>query len=114
MRVLPARTEARREPAGRNFVAALGGGKDPVQLTNTKGAREMRRRLRAWIAPVVMAGLTIWASGVTLGELRAEEGDDWNCYEDPLMCVGYDGECGGWCAKGVAPAVTTCCWILPE
>lgn len=76
----------------------------------------MRRRLRAWIAPLVMASLTIWASGVTLGELHADEGDDgWDCYYEPLNCVDWSGgQCEGWCAKGVAPAITTCCWIFPD
>lgn len=76
----------------------------------------MRRRLRGWIATVVMAGLTIWASSVTFGELRADDGFlDTNCYYEPLMCVDWaGGHCEGWCAKGVAPELTTCCWIFPE
>lgn len=74
----------------------------------------MRRRLRVWIAPVVMAGLTIWASGVTFGELRADESDGWSCYANPLDCDDWaGGSCEGWCAKGVAPAVTSCCWKFP-
>jgi hypothetical protein len=74
----------------------------------------MRRRLRAWIAPIVMAGLTIWATGVTFGGLGAEEEDEWNCLLNPLDCEFFDGQCGGWCPKSVAPAVTTCCWKFGE
>ena len=74
----------------------------------------MRRRLRAWIAPIVMAGLTIWASGVTLGELRAEEGDEsLYCYHHPAMCEHYDGQCWATCHKNEFPWMT-CCWLYPE
>jgi hypothetical protein len=88
----------------------------PIQLANPKVAREMRRRLRASIAPIVMAGLTIWASGVTLGELRAEEEEgSLFCFNYPYMCVHYNGECGGFCTKDVFPETETCCWgIYPE
>ena len=74
----------------------------------------MKRRLRAWIAPVVMAGLTIWASGVTLGELRADDDEGFSCYQFPLLCEHFDGQCGGFCVKPMMPDLVTCCWSLGE
>lgn len=75
----------------------------------------MRRRLQAWISPVVMAGLTIWAFGVTLSELHADEGfDEINCYVTPELCLNWDGECEGFCAKRLNPGGVTCCWWWPE
>ena len=76
----------------------------------------MRKRVRIWMAPLVMAILTIWASGVTFGELKADEDDgETSCYAEPLDCVDWaGGSCEGFCAKGVAPMLATCCWVFPE
>ncbi len=77
----------------------------------------MKRRMRAWIAPIVMAGLTIWATGVTFGGLEAEEGGDpsMRCIEDPFSCEHFGGTCYGHCIKDLFPDEATCCWIeVPE
>ena len=74
----------------------------------------MKRRIRAWIAPLVMAGLTIWATGVTFGGLGAEEDEiSLRCVNQPWNCEHYDGQCWATCHKDLFPWIT-CCWLFGE